>query len=84
MEIHEMVSHIKSREDFADFVEKLRQDLLMNPEGWENHTLERFLDAMSMWVSSMDSLYKNLGRELPLQPEWKTFAEILSAAVIYE
>lgn len=75
---------IETREDLVRYVERLREDLLSNKEDWENPTLERFLDAMSAQINSLDQLYKNLKKETPVVPSWKVFAEILSGAKIRE
>ncbi|CAM2943026.1 hypothetical protein VINE108274_09570 [Vibrio neptunius] len=84
MNFKEKAEAISTREDLASFVDELKTDLIQNPKEWENPNLERFLDAMSAWTFSMDNLYKNLGRETPIQPSWKAFAEILLAAKVYE
>ena len=84
MELEEKVEQIKSKEDLADFVAMLRQDLINNPEDWENRDLADFLQALESWVLSMDNLYKNLGREKVRQPSWQTVGEILFAASMYE
>ena len=68
----------------AAFVDALKNDLIQNPEDWENPNLERYLDALSAWIFSMEQLYINLDREVPIKPNWKSFAEMLLAAKIYE
>jgi hypothetical protein len=55
-----------------------------NPEGWENPSLERFLDAVAAWTHDMDGYYQNLGQPMPGDVEWGVFAQILLAARIYE
>ena len=84
MELHEQISTVSSQEDLVKFISALRSDLAANPETWENPTLERFLEAMESWVSSMDAYYKNTNQRLPDPPSWKVFADILYAAKIYE
>jgi len=84
MKLHEQIEGISTNKDLADFIEKLRADLLTNPNDWENPTLERFLEAMEEWVRSMEHFYKNTGREMPPQPNWKMVADMLYAAKIYE
>lgn len=84
MELHEKIDTIATNKDLSAFVEALRADLLANPDDWENVTLERFLEAMAAWVYSIENVYKNTGRELPCQPSWKTMAEVLYAAKMYE
>ncbi|MBM7117747.1 DUF7660 family protein [Archangium primigenium] len=75
---------VQSREDLARFVRGLAQALEQHPEAWENATLPRFLEAMSAWIEDMDGYYQNQGAAVPTRPEWRTFAEILSAARVYE
>ncbi|WP_133719245.1 DUF7660 family protein [Methylocaldum gracile] len=84
MELHEQVNLVKTKEDLARFVEALRADLISNVDDWENPDLERFLDAMSAWIRSMDNAYKNMGKSVPVRPDWSVFADILLAAKIYE
>jgi hypothetical protein len=75
---------VNSKEDLADFIDAMREDFLRNPEDWENHTLDRFLDAMAAWVREMEGFYRNTGRPSVDTPTWSVFADILSAARIYE
>jgi hypothetical protein len=77
-------SGIVSKEDLADFIETLRDDFLKDPSAWENHTVDRYLDAMAAWVRDMDGYYKNAREIPPTLPTWQTIADILSAARIYE
>ena len=84
MELHDQINTIKTKEDLARFVEELKADLLSNADDWENLELDQFLEAMSAWISSMDVAYKNMGKTVPVQPDWCVFADILLAAKIYE
>ncbi|HTO60930.1 MAG TPA: hypothetical protein VMM15_06715 [Bradyrhizobium sp.] len=75
---------IVTKEDLADFIDSLRVDFLANSEEWENVTIDRFLEAMAAWVRSMENYYRNTGREPIQSPSWSVFADMLSAAKIYE
>ncbi|WP_342373746.1 hypothetical protein NVS55_20085 [Myxococcus stipitatus] len=75
---------VRSREDLAQFVRSLAQDLKQQPKAWENADLGSFLEAMSAWIEDMDGYYGNRGEVVPPQPEWRTLAEILTAARVYE
>jgi hypothetical protein len=75
------IDAIKTHEDLAVFIEELLQDLRENSNSWENSDLPRFLEALAAWMN--DSAV-NSERHLPTAPEWKTFAELLVAAKIYE
>lgn len=79
-----MINENMSREEFADFICELRENLLKNPDGWENKDMERFLSAMEAWIRSIDGYANNSGDNMVLNPSWSTFAKILSAAKIYE
>jgi len=68
VELHEQIEQVKSKEQLADFVSALKLDLETNPDGWENPTLSRFLDAMERWIGSMDNYYKNTGQTPPENP----------------
>jgi len=84
MELHEKIDLIASNTDLASFIEDLRVDLVSNAGDWENSNLERLLEAMSVWVNSMENVYRNTGKVFPEQPSWKMIADILYAAKIYE
>ncbi|WP_437182418.1 DUF7660 family protein [Pseudomonas xantholysinigenes] len=84
MTISRDIDSVESKEDFADFLAALRNDLIENPDDWENQTLDRFLDGMESWVRVIDAYSRNAGDVEVLSPSWKTFAKILSAAKVYE
>lgn len=75
---------IRSREDFVAFAHALSKDLKDHPESWENNDLPHFLEALRAWVADMDGYFLNQGRPVPQQLDWKTFADILMAAKMYE
>jgi hypothetical protein len=77
-------SPVASKEDLADFIDALKENFVANPSEWESATMDRFLDAMSAWVRSMDNYYLNAGKAPVISPSWSVFAEILAAAKIYE
>ena len=83
-DLYEQADSVNSREDFAQFVNALRSDLIAEPENWQNLTLEMYLDAISAWTQVMDRVYANLGKSMPVEPSWETFAQILLAGKIYE
>jgi hypothetical protein len=84
MSLPERLEAIRSKEDLAEFVVALHGDFRANPTAWENDTLDRLLDAMQAWIRLLDAYYQNAGQECPEMPTWRTFAEILCAARIYE
>lgn len=84
MDMNDQLQNIQSKDDLAKFVEILRIDLNANPNNWENLNLNDYLSAIAAWINDMDGYYKNIGEATPSTPAWKNFAEILSAASVYE
>lgn len=78
------IGDIKTKEEFACFVDELHRDLVLSPNNWENLDLVSFLSAISAWVRVMDIYSKNTGDDDVLLPSWSTFAKILCAARVYE
>ncbi|MGW2046613.1 DUF7660 family protein [Streptomyces sp. NPDC001858] len=76
--------HIDDREAFVAFLARLRADHAAHGQQWENTTLSSFLEALEAWTASSPSLYRNLGRDLPIEGDWTFFARALAAATIYE
>jgi len=84
MALEEKIQSIETKEDLAEFIAGLRQDLASCPGDWENPSLELFLEALGAWIGDMDGFYSNAGRAVPAQPTWRTVAEMLAAARVYE
>jgi hypothetical protein len=96
MELHEKVERVNDLESFLDFVGALAEDRRnevekerINPSnpygpganGWENTTIEDFLDAAARWAEAT-KMGETLG--LPADPTWKNFAVFLYCGKIYE
>jgi hypothetical protein len=84
MKVHEQVAQVDSKRALSEFVEALREDLQTNPAEWENATLDRFLGALASWIEDSDGYYSNRGVPVPAAPSWRSIAEMLAAARIYE
>ncbi|QYY31135.1 MULTISPECIES: DUF7660 family protein [Cupriavidus] len=84
MNLQDQIGEIDSKERLADLVAALLDDLVRNPQEWENVSLEGFLAAMEAWIRDMDGYYKNAGQPIPDMPTWRTLADILLAARVYE
>jgi hypothetical protein len=82
--LFEQQEALRTREDFAAFLDQLREDLMKRPEDWENPTLDRFLEAMTAWVTASPQAFRNRGKPYPENINWNFFAEVLLAARIYE
>ena len=80
----DQIANIQTRHDLASFISALADDLRSNPEEWENTTLGSFLDALAAWTNDTSGYYRNMNENVPVNPEWKTFADMLAAARVYE
>jgi hypothetical protein len=81
MKAYEMVPTVQTAADFSRFVRALLKELDDNPDAWENDTLSAFLEAAASWTEDAQGT--------PLMPrdkapDWRTFADILMAATMYE
>ena len=77
-------SGVRSREDFAEFLRLLRDDLRTRPERWENVTLGSFLEAFAAISESCPGWISNGVRDEVEAPSWQLFADLIDAAAIYE
>ncbi len=84
IEITDLVQRVDSRAALATFVRVLLSDLERGEVPWENATLPRYLEALSRWLEDMDGYYLGRGEPVPEQPSWRTLADILMAATMYE
>ena len=76
---------VTDRQSFSEFINLLRQELIDNPESWENNSLPNFLEALSRYANDIKSYYDNMKQDVNAdQPNWQTFADILRGATIYE
>jgi hypothetical protein len=80
----EHVDTIRTRADLVRFLNELHADYIKDPDSWENHTLERFLEALAAFTNDMDGFYLNRDESVPIVPEWKTFAQMLMGAKFQE
>ena len=74
-----MVKRVDSKESFLEFLTALRVDwgARQSQPDWENPDLVLFLEAMHAWIEDM-------GERVPASASWRTFADMLYAAKIYE
>ena len=87
----EIINSVNSRETFLKFLESLVADRYapikqekLSPSspygpaanGWENISLERFLEAMNAWATDTQSLEE--------EPQWRGFAQLLLEGKVYE
>jgi hypothetical protein len=70
---------VQSLEDFAVFVRRLSAE----PRALaENPTTDRYLEALATWIE--DSFLIPMHRAERPEPSWSAFAEMLTAATVYE
>jgi hypothetical protein len=78
------MTNVNSKEDFVKFMSSLINDLKDNPQKWENRSLLEYLEAIQSWTEDMDGYYVNNNLPVPENVSWNVFANILTAARIYE
>ena len=83
-EFGDKIDGIKTREDLVRFIQELRAAYTNKSFTWDNNNLDSFLDALAAWTHDMDGYYKHKGMEPPKEPTWRTFADMLMAATMYE
>jgi hypothetical protein len=82
--ITDKLQQVASKEDFINFIQLLILDLATKPHEWENKDLPNYLDAIASWAEDMEGYYINNALPVPENVDWKTFANILYAAKVYE
>lgn len=75
---------IDTRQDLVDFLTVLRADLHENRNGWENDTLESYLEALQAVLGDWEGRFLNRGESVPDEPSWRLIGEMLAAATVYE
>jgi len=73
---------LKGRDEVLDVLDALQAELANDPD-WDNRTFERFLDAFSALLGSIENAYANTSRPRPESP-WELVAEALKGARFYE
>ncbi|MBI3650905.1 MAG: hypothetical protein HY231_07625 [Acidobacteria bacterium] len=78
LKLHEKLDQVEGRDSFFDFVRALIADR-KNPVGWENDTIENFLEAALAEDTDMGE-----SQGLTEDQLWKKFAVFLYCGKIYE
>ena len=96
MDLQQLLDRVHDRASFFDFVRQLALDRAQaaeletkNPSspygpdagGWENSTIESYLDAALGWAEDTDM---GTTQGLSSTPSWKEFATFLYLGKIYE
>lgn len=82
--LDEAVRAIETREDFVEFIGRLRRDLDDRPDGWENVTLPHYLEALQGFSADFEGWLKWEGRDSDSLPPWGLLGLVLLAAAQYE
>jgi hypothetical protein len=95
-ELNDLIEEVNDEQSFLLFVDALLKDRIAEvkaqegdpiddcgrgPLGWENHTIEDFLEAAYAWAEST-----NIGstQDLACVSPWRRFAAFLYCGKIYE
>ncbi len=84
MALHDEVERIRTREDLAAFVGRLRQDFERDPAAWQNRDLSSYLEALAAWAEDMPGYFENRGLDMSTVPSWRLLGMMLLAARTYE
>lgn len=81
MKLNPIEEHLSANpgtvEDALRSLRGLVDSIKSEPEGWENGTLERYLEGMTRWLEDMKDRVGD-------KPCWELFALMLEAAKVYE
>jgi len=73
---------VVTRQDFAAYLAESQTE---DTSSWENNTLDRFLEALLAYTNDIGGYYKNNKIDVdPDKASWRTFADIIEGAKIYE
>ena len=76
---------VTDKNTFIEFLKTFREDMVQNPDKWENSNLNDFLEAMTRYTEDIQGYYDNTNQDIDSEkPSWKVFADILKGASIYE
>jgi hypothetical protein len=76
-------ANIASRRECSQFVERMLEELNINPEQVVNMTLETYIDSLVAYAIAIQSVYRNAGMEFSDEPTWKWLAQIMAVATVY-
>ena len=81
----DLATRVTSKTEFSAFLAALAADARRNAATWENNDLPRFLEALAAWHKDAEAFYRNTGQSVDVSaPSWRLFADMLSAARVYE
>ena len=75
---------VQSRADLVEFLGALVEDLRARPNQVGNDTTVSYLDGLYGWAHGMDGYFLGRGEPPPTAPSWRLFAQMITAALVYE
>ncbi|MEW1719733.1 hypothetical protein [Streptomyces sp. NPDC093109] len=84
MDLVDRLDAVRTRDDLVGFLGEALADLSRGGPGWENTSLEEFLEALAAWLHDMPGVFANRGESVPNQPDWNLVARMIMAARMYE
>jgi hypothetical protein len=84
LELKQQVTKIDNKTDFVEFTNNLANYVGTHSTEISEINVISYIRAISAWTNDMNGYYDNIGAQLPSQPSWRLFGEILIAALIYE
>lgn len=69
---------VDTRNELVRFLTALRSDLQRNPDGWQNVTLDSYLEAIGAWFVEARE------EQIPHEAPWNLLAAALWVGRIYE
>jgi len=85
MTIIDQALGVTSRTALAEFVDRLRHEIVAHPEGFENVTLENYLEALAAYLRDLLGFVRN-NRWPGTADEatWQLIAAVIAGAAVYE
>lgn len=83
-DIHDRIAEVSDFKMLAKFITALRLDMAAHPDSYESITLDDYLEALAAFSDDYDGYCTNKGLDASAPPSWKTFANLIYAAGIYE
>ena len=76
---------VTSREELAEFLSRLRREVIDHPGNVENETLGEYLEALGAYLHDLPGFIRNNNWPgTAEQATWALVAALLAGAVIYE
>ena len=84
MDFNSIINGVNSKEDFMNFLVKLRYDKEQKSEEWENNEITSYLEGICSWVDDMEGYFDNMHIDIPTNINWKFIATLFYVGKIYE